>query len=179
MPSNRTLIRIFVAFPSDVREERMRLYQVVKELNHPGGVADQSGCILQVLDWSDVVPSMGRPEEIILEQLPLEQWDIFIGVLWMRFGESSSGQDLEKGFQLAYHAWQQTGRPHMLLYRRTSAPPLLDTIDPAQLAKVQAFWKEFAAGGKHPGTYQTYQTPDNFERRVRRDMMRLLPRLSP
>ena len=39
MPSNRTLIRIFVAFPSDVREERMRLYQVVKELNDPGGTS--------------------------------------------------------------------------------------------------------------------------------------------
>ena len=64
MPSNRTLIRIFVAFPSDVREERRRLYQVVKELNDVGGMADQLGCVLQVLelrnDLSKLLPHVAQ-----------------------------------------------------------------------------------------------------------------------
>ncbi|MGB0383982.1 MAG: hypothetical protein ACPGWR_04080 [Ardenticatenaceae bacterium] len=186
--SQRKLIRLFIASPSDVREERDRIGEVIEDLNLPGAIADHYKVVLQILDWRDIVPGMGRPEEIILEQLPLEQWDIFIGILWTRFGTPSGGKDpmtdrfydsgTEEEFWRAYYAWQQTGRPHILLYRRTGAPALLDAIDPDQLAKVQAFWKEFGTGGKHPGTYQTYQTPNNFERKVRRDIMRLLPSLS-
>ncbi|MGB0383981.1 MAG: ATP-binding protein [Ardenticatenaceae bacterium] len=177
MPSNRTLIRIFVAFPSDVREERTRLYQVVKELNLPGGVADQFGCTLQVLDWWDVVPGMGRAEDIILEQLPLSSWDIFIGVLWMRFGETSSGQDVESGFQLAYRAWKKTSRPHISFYRcKRSYPP--DILDFEELKKVHLLWKEFQRDGQHPALVQIFQTPDDFERRVRNDLSKLLPRLA-
>jgi len=180
--SYRKLLRIFVASPGDVAEERVRLKKVVDGLNQPKKLADRLGLRLQLLDWH-VPPGMGRPQGVILEQRPVEEWDIFIGILWSRFGTPSGEVDAQTGlaydsgtheeFMQAYRAWQKTGRPRILFYRcnREIAP---DQIDPEQLAKVQAFWKEFQAEGEHPGLLQEYDTPDAFEDQVRSDLEELL-----
>jgi hypothetical protein len=128
---------------------------------------------------------MGRPEAVILDQLPVDSWDLFIGMLWKRFGTPSGGRDPETGryynsgtqeeFWLAYRSSQKSQRPHMLIYRRTS--PLPDDVDLEQLAQVRAFWKEFDAAGEHPGLVQSYKTPTAFERRVRNDLIKVLPML--
>jgi hypothetical protein len=186
-PQLRRRLSIFVASPGDVQDERERIHRVVEEMNQPGALADQYGLTLQVLDWRDAIPGAGRPEGVILDQLKLKSWDIFIGVLWHRFGSPTGGQDsatgrlydsgTEEEFRLAYRAWQETGRPHILTYRRTAAPSSLGDIDPEQLAKVQAFWQEFGPDGQHPGLFQQYDTPDNLERRVRGDLTKLLAKL--
>jgi len=40
-----------------------------------------------------VVPDMGGPELVILDQLEPTAWDVFLGILWPRFGSSPSGKD--------------------------------------------------------------------------------------
>jgi len=187
MSDSHKLIRIFVAAPSDVGDERGCLRRVVDDLNQPGALAEQHGCTLQVLDRQDVVSGMGRPEEVILEQLPLESWDVFVGILWKHFGVYSGGRDTETGqfygsgaeeeFTLAYRAWKQANRPHILFYRRSTSPPSLDEIDPDQLSKVNRFWQQFETDCAHPGVVCRYETPSDFERRVRSDLSRLLGRL--
>ena len=63
-------LRIFVACPGDVMKERDRVDLVVREFNQSGGIADDLGLTLEVLDWrGHVFPSLGRPEEVILDQL--------------------------------------------------------------------------------------------------------------
>ena len=77
-------LRIFVAAPSDVDAERERLSVVVRELDDTlGDVLEQP---LKIVGWRDVPPSMGRPQQVILDQLGQKSWDIFIGILWTRFG---------------------------------------------------------------------------------------------
>jgi len=183
-----TTVSVFVATPSDVQDERDRIHRVIDELNEPGALAEQYNCTLKMLDWRSAVPGMGRPEHVILEQLAVESCDIFIGVLWHRFGTPSGGRDpntdrsyssgTEEEFKLAYHAWQERGQPRILFYRRTTAPISLDDIDPEQLGRVQAFWQAFGTSGEHPGLFQAYGTPDDLERRVRNDLIKLLPRLT-
>ncbi|MFQ6059459.1 MAG: SUMF1/EgtB/PvdO family nonheme iron enzyme, partial [Anaerolineae bacterium] len=177
-----TKLRLFVASPGDVAEERRRLRAVVDELNRT--VGEQLGLMLDRLEWSQVVPDMGRPEEVILEQLPLREWDLFLGILWLRFGTPTGATEPETGrpyasgteeeFRLAYRAWRETGRPRILFYRCTRPPESLDAIDLEQLAKVRAFWDEFRADGEHPGLYQEYDTPQAFAERVRGDLTKLL-----
>ncbi|MGB0383983.1 MAG: NB-ARC domain-containing protein [Ardenticatenaceae bacterium] len=177
MPSHRKQIRLFVASPSDVRDEGERVRKLVKELNQPGGVADQFGYTLQVLDWwENVMPSMGSPEEVIWEQLNVSTSDIFIGILWTRFDGTWGGQDAEKGFQLAYDAWQKSKRPHIMFYRcQRACPP--HTIDPQQFIKVHGFWKEFEAGGAYQGVVRDYTEPEKFEQLVRRHLQKFLSKL--
>ncbi|MBI4491609.1 MAG: hypothetical protein HY690_02315 [Chloroflexi bacterium] len=95
--SQRKLIRLFVASPGDVREERDRIHLVVQELNQSHGLADQYGLKLEILDWRDVVSGMGRAEQVILDQLPIDSWDILVGVLWLRFGTPTGGRDAQSG----------------------------------------------------------------------------------
>lgn len=194
---NYTKIRLFIASPGDVTPERDRLLKVVQELNQPNGFLDDLGVTLQAIDWrSHVAPLMGRPEAVVLEQLPVESWDIFVGIMWSRFGTptggstelAGAGADPQTGFSfdsgtqeeftLAYHAWQQKQRPQILFYRcMRPIPPR--NLNIGQYQRLEAFFKEFSPEGKHPGFVQEFETTDDFASRVRLDLERLLLKLRP
>ena len=177
-------LRIFLASPGDVTAERDRVHAVANELNRTGNVADQLGLTLEVLDWrTHVAPYMGRPEDVVLQQLPVESWDVLIGILWLRFGTPTGAIDpntglafdsgTEEEFTLAYHSWKQNRRPQILFYR-CARPADLNRIDPDQFKKVKACFADFDADRKHPGLYQTFETTEDFERRLRQDLTNLL-----
>lgn len=177
-------LRIFLASPGDVTEERDRVKAVADELNQTNNLADSLGVTLQVLDWrTDASPAMGRAEEELLKQMPVKSWDIFIGILWLRFGTGSGGKDPESGrdydsgteeeFRLAYRSWKKTKRPKMLFYRGVKEVNPT-TIDLEQYQKVDRFFQEFFPDGEHPGLYLNYKDADDFERKVRTDLNKLL-----
>ena len=138
-------LRIFAASPSDVTNERAKLETVVDSLKP---MADYLGLTLEVIDWRVVVPDAGRPQQIIFDQLQPTSWDIFIGILWHRFGTPPGAKDkegkdylsgTEEEFKTAYELWKQHGKPRMVLYRCTRALPF--DVDPDQLKNVRAFFK--------------------------------------
>src|SRR4051794_4799699 len=89
-------LRVFVASPQDVFAERQILHRRVEVLNRMGNAADELGVVLEVLDWhTQVSPFMGPPQKVINEQIPVETWDIFIGILWMRFGIPTGAADVK------------------------------------------------------------------------------------
>ena len=90
MPESLKKLRIFAASPSDVANERAKLETVVESLKP---MADYLGLTLEVVDWRAVVPDAGRPQQVIFDQLKPTSWDIFIGILWHRFGTPSGGKD--------------------------------------------------------------------------------------
>jgi hypothetical protein len=179
-------VRIFVASPSDVAEERERVREVAEELNRTRNIADFLGFTLEVLDWrTHVTPQMGRPEGVILEALPVTMWDIFVGILWQRFGtptgaiDPKTGRIIDSGtkeeFDLAYNAWKTTGsRYPKVLFYRCARDVRITEIDPVQLNLVNTFFKNFAPDAEHPGLHQEFVETNEFERRVRQDLIRLL-----
>ena len=76
-------LRVFAASPSDTATERVKIETVASMLKP---LADNLGIVLDVSDWRFVVPDMGRPEQVILDQLKPTEWDVLIGILWHRFG---------------------------------------------------------------------------------------------
>jgi hypothetical protein len=112
----RRVIRLFLASPSDVAAERQAVVSVVNELNTT--VARHLGVILELVRWEDMVPGIGEPQEVILEQGDLEAVDIFVGVLWNRFGTptSKARSGTEEEFQLARRLFEMTGKPRVMLY---------------------------------------------------------------
>lgn len=183
-PENKSFrkIRIFVAFPGDVAAEHNRLAKVIERLNR--GIADHFRFILEINDWHMVAPGMGQPEAVILNQLPVQQWDIFIGILWKHFGtptggiDSKSGEKFESGteeeFKLAYESWEKTGKPHIMFYQCKRIPDSIDEIDPDQLKRVNQFFAQFAASGKYAGLSKPYQTIEEFEDIVHDHLVKLL-----
>jgi tetratricopeptide (TPR) repeat protein len=174
-------LRIFAASPVDVTVERAKVETIALELKP---LADNLDIVLDVVDWHEVVPDMGRPEQIILNQLKPTAWDVFIGILWHRFGTSPGGKDprtqreylagTEEEFKVAYRLWQQFGKPRIIIYRcRRAIPP--DALDPDQFKRVEEFFAQFdAVQGEHPGLYLSFDTTEVFETLLRNNLQKLL-----
>lgn len=169
-------LRLFVAAPSDMSAERARLSLVVEDLK---ALANHVGVVLDLVDWGQVVPDLGRPEQIILDQLQPDSWDIFIGILWHRFGTPPKQRDPQTGkeylsgteeeFQVAYRLWQRHHRPRIMFYW-CKRSPAYDDVDPVQLQRVKQFFAGFAPAADHPGLYQIFDTVESFERLVRKHL---------
>ncbi len=173
-------LRIFVASPSDMSSERSRVDAVAAMLKP---TADELDIFLQIVDWNSVVPNMGRPEDVILDQLKPTSWDVFIGILWHRFGTPPANKDdqtrkeylsgTEEEFKTAYRLWQQYRRPRIVMYRCQLPPPI--NADVEQLKLVEDFFAQFdAVKGAHPGLYQRFDTTESFEKLLLNNMQKLL-----
>jgi hypothetical protein len=182
-PKKYQKIGVFIASPSDMATEKGLLARVIDSLNK--GIGDYLGFILELKEWSSVIPSMGRAEGVILDQLPVQEWDIFIGLMWLRFGQPTGGkdhltaQDYESGteeeFSLAYQSWQKNGRPRIMFYRCIRAPQKITQMDLSQYSRVENFFSHFdAVKGKHPGLYKEFDSAIDFEREVNDHLAKLL-----
>src|SRR6266850_1498313 len=131
--------RVFVASPSDVRVERDSMPSVINELNHTlEALVPHAASRLELVRWeTHSFPGMGRPQGLINEQIG--EFDIFVGILWQRFGTPTGKADsgTEEEFRRAYEKWLKEGRPHILLYFNVAqiAPPRT-TEAVAQLSKM-------------------------------------------
>jgi hypothetical protein len=164
-------LRIFAASPSDMSAERAKVETVASMLKP---LADNLDIALEVVDWRAVVPEMGRPQQVIFDQLRPTSWDAFIGILWHRFGTPPAGHDpqtrrdylsgTEEEFKTVFSLWQQYQKPRIMIYRCTRPVPL-DALDPEQFKLVKDFFAEFeAVKGEHPGLYQSFDTTESFEK---------------
>lgn len=172
-------IRIFAASPSDVATERAKLETIVDSLKP---MANYLGLVLEVLDWRQVVPDAGRPQQIIFDQLKPTSWDIFIGILWHRFGTPPGAKHkahreyfsgTEEEFKTAYELWERYGRPRIIFYRCTRALPY--DIDPDQLKRVREFFRLIEdVKGNYPTLYQAFDTPEVFEKLWLDNLQKLL-----
>lgn len=115
MPQEVTKVRIFIASPGDVREERDILAGIINELNYT--IGQKLGFVIELVRWeTHCRPGAGRPQGVINDLIGA--YDIFLGVMWKRFGtptgEAESGTEEE--FNLAYQEWERSGRLHILFY---------------------------------------------------------------
>lgn len=176
-----TRLTIFVGSPGDCIAEHDIVEDVAKELEV---LANHHGYTLKIRDWQQVAPDMGRPQHVIFDQLPVTEWDIFVGVLWLRFGMPSGGMNpitctpaesgTEEEFAAALESYRATGRPRILFYRRTEGPADMSRFDVSQFNLVQQFFKKFETGQPYEGLYKSYATPEEFRKKLREHLLALL-----
>jgi hypothetical protein len=82
MSDSRKIVRIFLASPGDLIEERRIAKTVVDEINSL--FADWSGYHIELVGWEDTVASIGRPQALINHDL--ERCELFVGMIWKRWG---------------------------------------------------------------------------------------------
>lgn len=88
---NTTLIRVFVSCPGDVSREKDIIKKLCESKNHVFSVNNR-GIMFQVLDFKDIVAPWGnRSQEDI--NIRFSGYDIYIGLLWMRYGTVSGAED--------------------------------------------------------------------------------------
>jgi tetratricopeptide (TPR) repeat protein len=173
-------IRIFAASPSDVASERSKFETVVESLRP---MADYLGLTLEVVDWRAVVPDAGQAQQIIFDQLSPTSWDIFVGILWHRFGTPPGGKDpqtqkdylsgTEEEFRFAYRLWKEFGRPRIVIYRCARAIPF--DADLVQAQSVRDFFKEIQDPlGAYRVLTQSFDTIESFEKLALDNLQKLL-----
>lgn len=168
-------LRIFVASPGDVHEERQIVVLVVDELRRIlGSIRDVE---LEAVKWeTHAWPGVGDDAQDVINH-EIGEFDIFVGIMWRRFGtptkRASSGTGEE--FDRAYNSFQEHGRPNIMFYFRTTPFYTTNSTELAQFGKVVRFRKKLTRGGV---LFWEYETPLEFERFVREHLIRQVLSLS-
>jgi hypothetical protein len=131
------VLRVFIASPGDLTDERKALRDVVEKINRI--YARNTNCRIELLGWEDTLPGEGRPQELINRDL--DKSDVFIGCVYTRWGTTAgaSGETgFEEEFNRAIARREELGSPKIWLYFKKVDD--LQRADPGeQLTKVLAF----------------------------------------
>ena len=159
-------LRVFLASPGDVAEERKLALEVLDRL--PDDPVFRDRITIRTIAWDK--PGAGTPmlatltpQEAIKQGLPEpSECDIVIVILWSRMGTplpsewtKPDGSLYRSGTEWEYcnalEAAEQHGKPKLLLYRRTEKV-LLDPDDPAfeENSRQWRLVKEFFAALRNP-----------------------------
>ncbi|MBC2692754.1 DUF4062 domain-containing protein [Pseudomonas kielensis] len=147
MAGTRRFIKVFLASPGDLSEERKIAKVIVEDFNSQ--LADALGCQVELVGWEDTLLGVGRPQAIINRDL--DGCDLFIGMLWKRWGTPPGTETYTSGFEEEFHRAMarnaEHGRPEINLLLKDLDPSLL--ADPGDhLKKVVAFKEQVFAEKK-------------------------------
>ncbi len=174
MTENQVILKIFVASPGDVPGEREILEEIVRELNLAW--SDNLGVRLDLIRWeTHVTPGMGvDAQDVINQQIP-DDYDLFIGIMWTRFGSPTNNADsgTQEEFELAYKRHIESPKSLEIMFYFKDAPVTPSQIDISQLAKVLEFKTQL---GKSGAFYHVYGSLEDFRSSVRLHLIRFLQR---
>lgn len=177
-------IRLFLASSNDMIKFRDSSQKIVDELNLT--IGEHFDVSIQLFRWEKkIVPSMGRPQQIIFDQSNFDNIDIFIGILGSRFGTPTGGydsnnQEYESGTQeeydRAYSNYRKTGRPFIMVFKN-DAPLKPGTFDIEQYNKVQKFLEQFETSSKNPGIFCKFKSINDFQKEFRISLTKQILRI--
>lgn len=168
-------LKIFIASPIELEEERGIVSSVIEELRRVLG--DTFKIELKSLRWeTDIYPDIGDDAQDVINR-QIGDYDVLVGMMWKRLGtptnRAPSGTVEE--FERAYNAFKKYKRPQIMFYFRITPFYTTDLDEIAQFVKVIEFRKKLEKLGVFYGEY-----PDTleFERRIREHLTRQILRLS-
>jgi hypothetical protein len=154
------VLRVLIASPSDVNQERNEIEKVIFMWNSQ--FSEELETILLPGRWEDdVVPTYrgSDPQQIINEQL-VNKCDILIGVFWTKLGTPTMTHS--SGTLEEVSIFIENGKEVMLYFVDKSVPR---NDDFSQLAKVDEFKKEYGNKGIY-STYDSQKIIDHLYRKV-------------
>ncbi len=171
MPEQATILRVFIASPGDVSEERAILEQVVRELNNVWGKS--FSIRVELVDWqTHVHPGISTDPQAVINEQIRDDYDIFIGILWTKIGtptgRAPSGTIEE--YLRAYNRYKANPDNVRVMFYFKTTPIAPTEIDPDQLKQVKDFQNSL---GKE-SLYSKFSTPDEFEAFVRQHLSSLV-----
>jgi hypothetical protein len=160
-----SVIRVFLASPSDLAEERRIARAAVDEINKT--VARPAGFHVDLIGWEDTLSSARRPQAIINDEM--ETCQMFIGMLWARWGtppdiDGHFTSGFEEEFKLASDRHAKSGEPHVTLFFKDVEQSKLSDAGP-ELSKVVAFRDRIIAEKKV--LFETFADANGFGQKVR------------
>ncbi len=165
MAKTQTHLQVFVASPGDVGDERRILETVIREHNL---MLSRSDVHLDLIKWeTHTYPAIGADAQDVVNQQIGDEYDIFIGIMWGRFGsptkraESGTKEEFERA--LNRYISSEGSVQIMFYFKEAGIPP--SKIDPRQLSNIQEFKRRIAKD--HGVLYKEFETAEDFQTKVR------------
>ncbi|MDE3088338.1 MAG: TIR domain-containing protein [Chloroflexota bacterium] len=169
------VLRVFIASPSDLNEERASFRAIIDEVNRIK--AHSMGVHLEPIGWEDTLPGKGRPQHLINQDV--EQCDLFVLLLWKRWGTPSGNfsSGTEEEFELAKGLNERfEDKPYILLYFKSVPNDML--ADPGgQLKQVIAFRTKIERDRSF--FYSQFDSTEEWTQKFREHLSRWLDDLPP
>ncbi len=170
--------KVFVASPGDVSLERNIIPKVIAEINLIiSAIAPEKGILLDLIRWeTHVHPGLGiDAQDVVNQQLP--DYDIFIGIMWKRFGTPTSraGSGTEEEYLYAYEKWKRNNKFPVLFYfsqKNITIPNSSAELE--QLQKVVRFKEDLFS----KGLIWEYTNPEEFGDILRPHLVMTLSKLA-
>jgi len=165
MPKSVTLLKAFLASPSDVNAERDIVAKVLTELNREWSEA--LSLHVELVRWeTHAFPAFGLGPQNVISKETEGKYEIFIGLLWSKFGTATSTESsgtLEE-FKRAYAQFQEDNNSISLMFYFKNQPLPLNQLDIEQLKQVIDFRKSIGDLG---GLYWEFDSSETFESLIR------------
>jgi hypothetical protein len=155
--------------------ERNCLEEVIQELNLTW--TRTLGVRLELMRWeTHAYPGVGTdPQDVINRQLP-NDYDIFIGLMWARFGTSTgrAGSGTEEEFVRALSRFRTDPNSVRIMFYFKDTPLSPSSLDVTQIGKIQKFRESL---GKEGVLYWPFITLEEFEKLLRLHLARQVQEL--
>jgi hypothetical protein len=169
MPELISLLRVFVSSPGDLTAERGVVEEVLSELNL--SLPQSQKIRFELVKWeTHAFPSMETDPQALINAQIGDDYDIFLGLMWARFGTPTNraGSGTEEEFNRAYNRYTQNPNSLRILFYFKTAPTT--GADPGQLELVN----EFRDRLKKKGLYWSFENPKELARYLRIHLRRHL-----
>jgi hypothetical protein len=167
------VLKVFLASPNDVIEEREALMRLVRDINDVlAFLAPEKHLSLELVRYeTHAYPDIGPPQEVINRQIPVD-YDIFIGVMWRRCGTptANSPSGTIEEFRRAYERRSHGHLPRIMFYFCEQLIPIPDDAELEQLKEVVKFRDELVK----VGFTWTYPSHSEFTEHVRGGLLRAI-----
>lgn len=139
MAETRRVVRVFLASPGDLKDERVAAKRAAEEVNST--VANSLGYDIELVGWEDTISSTGRPQALINKELAT--CELFLGMMWRRWGtppdnEGRYTSGFEEEFEISQKRNSETGNPEIKMFFKRVDDAYLADPGP-DLTKVTAF----------------------------------------
>ncbi len=175
MTDSRRIVKVFLASPGDLSDERKAAKSVVDE--HNSLTAEEFGYQVELIGWEDTVSVFGRPQAAI--NLDLDRCELFIGLMWKKWGtppdlSATYSSGFEEEFETSVKRRLREGQPEISLLFKDIDPAFLS--DPGEdLKKVLAFKEQLIA--KKTILFEGFADIRDFEKKFRRCIWKYVARV--
>ncbi len=168
-------LKVVVASPSDVKNERDSLEEIIKKIND--NFAHDWSLHLDVVRWEKDAYAgfdIDGPQSLIDKVLKIKDCNIFIGIFWKKFGTPTKDgmTGTEHEFKQAYEAWKnnKNNKPQIMFYfnQKKYFPESIEESE--QQTAVLRFQKNFPK----EGLWWPYNGVNNFKELVERQLINYL-----
>jgi hypothetical protein len=171
--SEPRVLRVFVASPNDVAEERDALAKLLTDINDVlAYLAPEKRLSLELVRYeTHSYPDIGAPQEVINREIPAD-YDIFVGIMWKHAGTptSTAPSGTIEEFNRACERRKQGSLPRIMFYFCDEPIPLPTAAELQQLAEVVKFRSQLAS----QGLTVSYPSHSEFGNHVRGGLLRAI-----